>query len=218
VTEIEASGGQYGNIDLGHGRQCQVEFISANPTGPLHMGSARNAVLGDSVASVLEAAGWQVQREYYLNDAGHADAHLRRVALPTLQAGVWRGCAARSEQHYQGEYMIDLAREGPARSTATASSRCPKDRPLMSSVILARTLVVAGIEASVERLGIHFDSWFSERSLYEDGTWDKVLNHAPRSRPDRRARRCAVAPHHELRRGSRRGVDPVERPTGLLRV
>ena len=57
-------------MDLGDGRTCQVEFISANPTGPLHMGSARNAVLGDAVGNVLAAAGWHVQREYYVNDAG----------------------------------------------------------------------------------------------------------------------------------------------------
>ena len=102
--------GCYGDIDLGGGKTCQVEFISANPTGPLHMGSARNAVLGDTLASVLAAAGCAIQREYYVNDAGtqmrtFAETLYRRYLQALGQD------APLESHHYQGAYMLDLARE-----------------------------------------------------------------------------------------------------------
>ncbi len=96
VEQGATAGSPYGNVDLGHGRTCQVEFISANPTGPLHMGSARNAVLGDAVARVLEAAGWQVQREYYLNDAGTQMRTFAETLYRRYQQAVRRGCAPRA--------------------------------------------------------------------------------------------------------------------------
>jgi arginyl-tRNA synthetase len=71
VEVIRSAPGTYGNVSLGQGRKVQVEFVSANPTGPLHIGSARNAALGDALASILEAVGYEVQREYYVNDAGN---------------------------------------------------------------------------------------------------------------------------------------------------
>jgi arginyl-tRNA synthetase len=173
VESVEAEGTRYGNVDLGRGRQCQVEFISANPTGPLHMGSARNAVLGDSVASVLEAAGWQVQREYYLNDAG---TQMRTFveSLYRRYKQVYGEDAPLDPTHYQGEYMIDLAREVREKH-GDRFLKMPEGQAIDELSDIGKDLVVAGIEASVERLGIHFDSWFSETSLYEDGTWDKVL-------------------------------------------
>lgn len=176
VAAIEASGGQYGNIDLGHGRTCQVEFISANPTGPLHMGSARNAVLGDSLGNLLAAAGWQVQREYYVNDAGTQmrtfaeTVFLRYKQVLGLDAPL-------DKQHYQGTDIIDLA-----RTIAAEHGRRFLDMPEEDAILelreIALTKVLANIRQTVERLRIHFDCWYSERSLYEPGgRFEHVLNH-----------------------------------------
>jgi arginyl-tRNA synthetase len=167
VSAIEAAQGRYGDIELGGGKVCQVEFISANPTGPLHMGSARNAVLGDALASVLAAAGWQVQREYYVNDAGtqmrtFAETLYRRY----LQA--FGQDASLESHHYQGAYVTDLALELKAEYGDRFLALPAEDAiNALSEIGLSR--VLAWIRASAERLRIHFDRWYSERSLYAAG-------------------------------------------------
>ena len=174
MAEIEAAAGRYGDVDLGQGKTCQVEFISANPTGPLHMGSARNAVLGDALASVLAAAGWRIQREYYVNDAGtqmrtFAETLYRRY----LQA--FGQDAPLESHHYQGAYMVDLAQEIVAEQ-GDRFLALPADEAIagLSGIGLAK--VLAWIRASAEKLRIHFDGWFSERSLYEPGgTFEHVI-------------------------------------------
>ncbi len=152
---------------------CQVEFISANPTGPLHMGSARNAVLGDAVARVLEAAGWQVQREYYLNDAG--------TQMRTFAETLYRryrqlhGIDAPLEQHhYQGEYMIDLARQVQAAEGDRYLALDAEDA-IEALGKVGLNVVLQWIRHSVELLDIHFDCWFSEKSLYDDGIFNQVI-------------------------------------------
>jgi arginyl-tRNA synthetase len=174
VAAIEVAEGRYGDIDLGRGKSCQVEFISANPTGPLHMGSARNAVLGDALASVLTAAGWRIQREYYVNDAGtqmrtFAESLYRRY----LQA--LGHDAPLDKHHYQGAYMLDLASEVVAEH-GNRFLQMPAEEAVdaLSEIGLAK--VLASIERSAEKLRIHFDRWFSERSLYAaGGTFEHVL-------------------------------------------
>ncbi len=167
VAEIEAAAGSYGGVDLGAGKTCQVEFISANPTGPLHMGSARNAVLGDALASILAAAGWQVQREYYVNDAGtqmrtFAETLYRRY----LQA--FGQDAPLESHHYQGAYMVDLAQELAAEYGERFLSLSSEEAVNALSEI-GREKVLVWIQKSAGRLGIRFDRWYSERSLYESG-------------------------------------------------
>ena len=173
VETIETEGMAYGNVDLGRGRTCQVEFISANPTGPLHMGSARNAVLGDAVASVLEAAGWQIQREYYLNDAGAQMAAFAETLYRRYKQSFGQD-APLEPTHYQGAYMLDLAEQVRAAHGDRFLS-LPEEQAIAELSGIGRDMVVAGIAASVERLGIRFDCWFSEKSLYTDGTWERVL-------------------------------------------
>ncbi len=105
-----AADGHFGAIDLGHGRRVQVEFVSANPTGPMHVGTGRNAALGDSVARILGAAGWDVQREYYYNDAGAQMAHLSHSVWVRYQQAFGRDVAL-AETDYPGEYIRELAQE-----------------------------------------------------------------------------------------------------------
>jgi arginyl-tRNA synthetase len=174
VLAIEAANGRYGDIELGQGQTCQIEFISANPTGPLHMGSARNAVLGDAIAHIIEAAGWRVQREYYVNDAGtqmrtFAETLYRRYLQAFGQE------APLESHHYQGAYMIDLAQE-IVKEEGERFLHMPADEAIdaLSGIGLAKILI--SVRASAEKLQIRFDHWFSERSLYEPGgTFEMVL-------------------------------------------
>ncbi|MGQ9490773.1 MAG: arginine--tRNA ligase [Anaerolineae bacterium] len=167
VATIEAAAGHYGAIDLGGDKRCQVEFISANPTGPLHMGSARNAVLGDTIANVLAAAGWQIQREYYVNDAG---TQMRTFAetLYRRYLQVFGRDAALEAQHYQGAYMIGLAQEIATEEGDRFLAMAEEDAIAALSEIGLRK-ILAWIRASAEKLRIHFDHWYSEKSLYEPG-------------------------------------------------
>ncbi len=176
VAEIEASGGQYGDIDLGRGQTCQVEFISANPTGQLHMGSARNAVLGDSLGNLLAAAGWQVQREYYVNDAGTQMRTFAETVLLRYKQALGLD-APLDKQHYQGVEIIDLAREIVAEYGARFL-HMPEEEAITELREIGLAKVLAGIRQTVERLRIHFDCWYSEASLYEPGgRFEHVLNH-----------------------------------------
>lgn len=174
VAEIERAVGRYGDIDLGRGQTCQVEFISANPTGPLHMGSARNAVLGDALASVLAAAGWKIQREYYVNDAGTQ----MRTFAETLYRRYLQALgheAPLESHHYQGAYMHDLAREILAEH-GPRFAEMPEEDAIAALSALGLTKVLAWIRASAERLRIYFDNWYSEKSLYEPGgVFERVI-------------------------------------------
>jgi arginyl-tRNA synthetase len=173
VAAIEAAAGRYGNIEIGRGRRCQLEFISANPTGPLHMGSARNAVIGDTLARLYEAAGYQVQREYYVNDAG-TQMRTFGETLFRRYLQLFGREAPLAKEHYQGLYMIDLAREVMA-AHGERFLALPEDEAIPDLVEIGLASVLQGIRRSVDRLGIHFDCWFSEQSLYTDGTFERVM-------------------------------------------
>ncbi len=173
VAGIEAAAGRYGDIDIGCGGRCQVEFISANPTGPLHMGSARNAVIGDTLARLYAAAGYRVQREYYVNDAGTQMRTFGETLYRRYQQQFGRE-APLAKEHYQGLYMIDLAREVVA-AHGERFLAMPEDEAVPALVEIGLASVLQGIRRSVHRLGIHFDGWFSEQSLYSDGTFERVM-------------------------------------------
>ena len=174
VIAVETAAGQFANLDLGHGQHYQVEFISANPTGPLHMGSARNAVLGDTYANLLAAAGYDVQREYYLNDAGTQ----MRVFAETLYRRYRQALgqdAPLESQHYQGLYMTELAKEIVSEH-AERFLHVPEEEAIEALSKIGLEKVLVSIRHSVELLHIHFNCWFSEQSLYTDGTFEKVMS------------------------------------------
>lgn len=167
VAEIEAAAGHYGDVDLGNGKRCQVEFISANPTGPLHMGSARNAVLGDAIASLLAAAGWNIQREYYVNDAGTQMRTFAETLYRRYRQALGHE-APLDSHHYQGAYMHDLARDVVAEYGERFVA-LPEEAAIAELGEIGRVTVLAWIRASAERLRIYFDNWYSEKSLYDPG-------------------------------------------------
>lgn len=173
VAAIEEAAGRYGDVDLGQGKTCQVEFISANPTGPLHMGSARNAVLGDALANLMNAARYAVQREYYVNDAGTQMRTFAETLYRRYQQALGRDAPLESH-HYQGAYMVDLTRE-IANEFGDRFLQMPQEEAIGALSNLGLERVLEWIKHSADRLRIHFDRWFSEQSLYGDGIFERVM-------------------------------------------
>ncbi|MBN1250143.1 MAG: arginine--tRNA ligase, partial [Anaerolineae bacterium] len=174
VPTMLSTGEAWGNVPVGAGSRVQVEFVSANPTGPITIASARNAVIGDALASILEAAGYDVDREYYVNDAGSKVRHFGGSIL-SRYAGLFGVDVPFPEQGYPGSYVTDLAREAK-----DAYGRAFLDRRYEVAV---RELgqwgigrILEGVEADLALLNVHFDSWFSERSLYESGLFDEMMD------------------------------------------
>jgi len=173
VETILEAGESFGNIDLGKGRKVQVEFISANPTGPLHIGSARNAVIGDALANTLAAAGYDVQREYYVNDAG-TQMGIFAATLFARYAQALGHDEPLPEAGYQGAYMVEMGKraalEHGNRFLEMDHARALKE---LEGIGLGYSLESA--HSDTDLMGIHFDRWFSERSLYQEGVFDRVM-------------------------------------------
>jgi arginyl-tRNA synthetase len=142
------------------GRHVNVEFVSANPTGPLTVGNARGAFVGDLLSRVLEAGGQRVTREYYFNDSG---AQVRNLCASVHAIREGRDVP---EDGYHGEYVADLARELPA---GVVPSSADDEERAWAAGRWASGRIREGIEASLERLGAHFDVWTTEGSLHDDG-------------------------------------------------
>jgi len=174
VDTILAAGDLYGNIDLGRGRRVQLEFVSVNPTGPLHVGHGRGAILGSTLASVLTAAGYKVAKEYYINDAGNQiDAFSRSLYARYQQClGV---DAEMPADGYAGNYMTDLAKEIVAEEGDRFLSLPPEEAvSQLGQIGLERML--GQIKDDLELLGVNFDVWFSERSLYSNGQYQRAMS------------------------------------------
>jgi arginyl-tRNA synthetase len=168
VTEILTAGKKFGTSNTLVGKKINLEFVSANPTGPLHLGHTRWAAVGDSLGRVLSAAGAQVSREFYVNDRGNQmdlfGASIRAAALGK----------ARPEDGYHGEYIEDLAKE------------IVKSNPQITQLAESESISAftqAGYKLQLEQqrkvldnFGTHFDTWFSERSLYEDNFFNHSLD------------------------------------------
>ncbi|MEJ2519766.1 MAG: arginine--tRNA ligase, partial [Desulfuromonadales bacterium] len=166
VEEILEAGDSYGTVNLGQGKRVQVEYGSANPTGPLHVGFGRNLVLGDSIANVLDAAGYDVHREYYVNDAGSQMAKLGESLY--VRYGELLGVEGEEipEGGYQGEYLRDWAQEVINREGKRYLD-LPRDEAVEEMRVLAQERAMEGIRSDCTRMNILYDNWFSEQSLYD---------------------------------------------------
>jgi len=175
ITQVESilqAGESYGNIDLGHNSRIQVEFVSINPTGPLHVGHGRQAVLGSTLSSILTAAGYDVQKEYYFNDAGsQIDVFYRSLYARYLQ------CLGKEAElpanGYHGSYMIDLAQELIAEQ-GDRFLTIPEAEAIPQLGSLGMDRIMKQIREDLDMLGVHFDNWFTEQSLYDNGQYDTV--------------------------------------------
>ena len=173
VNTILADGPRFGSLPIGNQGRVQVEFVSANPTGPLHVGTARNAALGDSIARVLARAGWQVQREYYYNDAGAQMEHLARSVWKRYQQGLGRQIQL-TEDDYHGEYIVELAAE-ILREYGDRFASLSEDQAEEIGALAARR-IMRWIETDLERARVHFDNWFSEARVIREGDFQRVLD------------------------------------------
>ena len=162
VGPIRDAGPSYGRGTVKVPRRINVEFVSANPTGPLHVGNARGAFVGDVLSRVLAAVGHEVAREYYFNDFG---TQVLNLGLSVLAR---RDATKIPEDGYRGAYVEELAAELPQDVAREAEARADDAARIVGAWATER--VRTGIEASLERLGVHFDVWKEESSLH-DGGW-----------------------------------------------
>lgn len=174
VETILAAGEEFGNLDLGKGERVQVEYVSVNPTGPLHVGHGRGAVLGSTLANILTAAGYSVQKEYYINDAGtQIEAFYRSVYARYLQAlGVE---AEMPSEGYFGDYVNDLARE-IIQEKGEIYKELPPEQALQEIGRVGLEKMLNSIKSDLERMRVEFDVWFSETSLYEEGQYTRAVD------------------------------------------
>ena len=174
LPEILAKGADYGRGGFGSGRRVNVEFVSANPTGPLHVGHGRGAALGDTLARLLAFSGYEVSAEYYINDAGNQMATLGRSLL--VRARQEEGSDEPfPDNHYRGEYMVDLAREYLATDQGKAALAMPQDQAVPLASQWAGDKILAGIKDDLAAFGVKHEIWFSERSLVEKGAVEAAL-------------------------------------------
>lgn len=169
VEAILSAGAEYGNIDLGNGARVQLEFVSVNPTGPLHVGHGRGAILGSTLADVLASSGYEVVKEYYINDAGSQMDAFYRSLYARYQQALGRDATMPAEGYF-GTYMVDIANEIIAEEGERFL-----DKPAELGRIGMKK-VIAAISSDLELLGVTFDEWFSENSLFGQGQYDRAMN------------------------------------------
>ena len=174
VETIREAGKDYGNLEVGSGQRVIVEFVSVNPTGPVHVGHIRGAVLGSTLARVLEAAGYSLTREYYINDAGsQMDAFYGSIYARYKQ--VLGQEAELPPNGYMGSYVTDLAREIEAEQGDRFLAMSQEDA-LRELGRIGREKMIQVIREDLGHIRVEFDSWFSEESLYQNGEYETAMD------------------------------------------
>lgn len=178
VVEILNAGDGFGIDRSGAKGKAMVEFVSANPTGPLHVGHGRGAAVGDCMARVLAAAGWQVTKEFYYNDAGNQIANLG-VSVQARAKGIKPGDAGWPEDGYRGDYIDDVAKAYLAGETVTADDRAVTAKADADDLDAIRDFAVAYLrreqDLDLRAFGVKFDVYYLESSLYADGKVDSTV-------------------------------------------
>ncbi len=174
VEAIRAAGETFGSVESGAGRRVQIEFVSVNPTGPVHVGHTRGAVLGSALASALTAAGFDVTREYYVNDAGTQMELFYESTFARYAQALGRDDVPLPEGGYQGEYLAALGKELAERHGARFldMGRTEAVAQLGEEALEA---MLAAIRGDLERIGVGFDVWFRERDLYAGGQYAETM-------------------------------------------
>lgn len=172
--DISLQGSTYGRSQLGKGQKINLEYVSANPTGPLHIGHGRGAAVGDALANILEAVGYDVSREYYINDTGN-QMELLGKSVYTRYLQLLGKEVAFPPDFYQGDYIEEIAQQIVSQQgnhyekTGEALSI-----PFFTS--FAVDSILMGIQKDLEDFGVHFNSWFSEKTLYQEKTVDRAID------------------------------------------
>ena len=174
ASVIVATGEDYPPLDLGEGTKTQVEYVSANPTGPVHVGNGRGAAIGSTLANVLRATGHEVEQEYYINDAGQQVAIFARTLYARYQQLFGREVAI-PENGYPGDYVVEVARRLQAEHGDAYLRPEGEDHDAQLGDEGIR-LMVEQIREDLAAMGVEYDRWFSERSLQvEGGAYERVL-------------------------------------------
>ncbi len=174
LAAIDAQGANYGTSNIGSGKKVMVEFVSANPTGPLHIGHARGAIVGDVIANLLERSGFNVEREYYINDAGNQMNNLGRSVYLRCQEILGQKIEL-PDTAYQGDYIRDIARailngkDGDFLGT-------PSEETILRFTDYAAGIIMAGIKEDIDLAGVRIDRYYSERELYRKNAVSSVLD------------------------------------------
>jgi arginyl-tRNA synthetase len=173
IDEIREKGEDYGKVNLGKGKKIQVEFVSVNPTGPLHVGHGKCAAVGDALSNILKAAGYKVEKEYYINDQG------RQIDLLGQSVQVrYNNLLGEEEEFppdgYKGKYIIDLAKDIIDKFQDKYKGRDDQEsREFFKEFTLKN--ILEGIKEDLKDFGVEFDEWFSESSLYKQNKLQEVI-------------------------------------------
>ena len=173
VEEVRRAGQEYGDVDLGRQKPVMVEYVSVNPTGPVHVGHTRGAVLGSALGNVLKAAGYEVTQEYYVNDAGNQMNAFYASVYARYQEALEQP-AEMPANGYVGEYISDLAKE-IVDSEGARFLGMDKEQALKEIGDIAREKMIDLIRDDLAQIGVAFDNWFSERSLFQQGEYEQAL-------------------------------------------
>ena len=178
LPAIVAAGDAFGTSNLGSGKKVQIEFVSANPTGPLHVGHGRGAAVGDTLCRLLSATGWDVTREFYYNDAGAQIANLA-LSVQARCLGMEPDDPRWPADGYQGEYIKDVARSYLARETVHAGDQHVTGAGDPKDLDAIRRFAVAALRREQDQdlaaFGVRFDVYFLESSLYADGSVEAAV-------------------------------------------
>ncbi|CDC10327.1 arginine--tRNA ligase [Clostridium sp. CAG:413] len=176
IQDILEKGDSYGRSDYGRGKKINVEFVSANPTGPMHMGNARGGALGDCLAAVLDFAGYNVSREFYVNDAGNQIAKFGlSLDIRYQQLFLGEDAVQLPEDSYHGEDIIERAKEFAAVNGDKYMSASERERR-QALIDFALPKNIAAMKENMAKYRINYDTWFLESTLHNDGELEETLN------------------------------------------
>jgi len=173
IDSILAAGKAYANLTLGKGKHIQIEFVSVNPTGPLHIGHGRGAVLGSTLANILAAAGYCVEREYLLNDAGNQINIFSHSLYARYQQYLGNEISMPTNG-YLGNYMIDLAKE-ITKETGNKFLTLPQEEAASQLGEIGVSKMIEEIKQDLQLINVEFDTWFSEKSLYHKKQYQQAM-------------------------------------------
>ncbi len=174
VDVIRAAPERFGSVELGQGQRVQIEFVSVNPTGPLHVGHGRGAIMGDTLANILAAAGYRVEKEYYVNDAGGQINAFYRSLYARYREALGHPTEVPADG-YHGLYLIDMAREVVAEH-GDRFLQMPEAEAVAGIGAIGLVKVMDLLRTDLEMIGVRFDVWFSEKGLYDNGQYDKAMS------------------------------------------
>jgi arginyl-tRNA synthetase len=173
LFDIDSEGREYGFKDTGRGEKVQIEFVSANPTGPLHVGHGRGAAVGDALANLLAAVGYDVQREFYINDAGRQVRLLAQSIYSRYQQAFGNNVPF-PEDGYHGEYVAEVA-QSFLHAHGNAYLNTPFEECAAAFGDFGKEALLAEIRQDLEAFGVRFDIWFSEKRLLADGSVQRSI-------------------------------------------